>query len=441
MSRHTPHALHALIIVAALCAFVSTPVFAQQAIGGSTIDFTGYTGSGFSPSAGAGQIDSNTWSVAGASDGSIAFGGTGTTGDHARGSSAGGVTTGGFYAFDTGGGDIAFGWQAGGSDFAGNLAGGSAGTEGRFVLKLVNNSGSTISALQINWNVKCLNNGDNNRSNAVVFEHSSNNVTYTAAPAGDFASPGTLDALGWQTSARSVTVSGLSIGDGTNYYLRWSTFDLSGAGSRDELAIDDIVVTAPVNLEFSTNNPANAQVSPDAQDQLMASILATPTGGSCTLDSLVLTHGGTGSSTLHIAAQGVTLYRDNGDGSFNALSDTVVGSPTQFSGSTCTLTIGDALSPISGAVRYFIVYDFANTAPNGVTLFATIAPQVTGATPVGSPVTRTVTFQIGASGGGVGGGDGSTSCAAGPGNDRTAPVMLLALLVGVALMRRTRAIA
>ena len=221
--------LVALLAISAVCPAVAN---AQHAIGSGTIDFTGYEGGGLNPSPGATQLDSDTWKVKGCSDGSTSFGDTQEgAGDFARGTSTGGVSTGGLYGFDTdGAGDDAFGWQPTGSDFAGNLAGGGAGTEGEFVLKLVNNTGNTITSLQVNFDVKCNNNGDNDRVNVIEFAWSPNDATYTTEAAGGFSSPATTDANGFVTTAKSVTITGISIADAANFFLRWKTYDSSGSG-------------------------------------------------------------------------------------------------------------------------------------------------------------------------------------------------------------------
>lgn len=67
-------------------------------------DFNLYGGAGFaSPPASPQQLDSGAFLVRGLSDGDVDFGETRTTGDFARGASAGGASTGGVYAFDVGG--------------------------------------------------------------------------------------------------------------------------------------------------------------------------------------------------------------------------------------------------------------------------------------------------------------------------------------------------
>mgnify|MGYP001120387188 CR=1 FL=1 len=65
-----------------------------------------FDGSGFSPSPVTGQLNSQAWETTGMSDGNSNFGDTETSGDFARGSSTGGETSGGFYAFETSSNDF-----------------------------------------------------------------------------------------------------------------------------------------------------------------------------------------------------------------------------------------------------------------------------------------------------------------------------------------------
>ena len=48
----------------------------------------------------------------------------------------------------------------------------------------------------------------------------------------------------WEATRSSTTLTNLAIADGASYYLKWKSDDLSGSGSRDELGLDDIHVTA-----------------------------------------------------------------------------------------------------------------------------------------------------------------------------------------------------
>ena len=197
-----------------------------------------FAGTGFQPNPAVGQLDSDSWASTGWSAGNLPFGGTQVTPntDYARGSSAGGVTTGGFYAFDVGGGNTALGLQPGqiaGRDFA----------PGTLTLRLQNNTGATIDSLEIAYVIYVRN--DTRRANSFNFSYSADDSTYTSVAALDYVSPLTADATpSWVANNRSTTISGLTLGDGGFFYLRWSGADAGGNGNvRDEFALDDISVT------------------------------------------------------------------------------------------------------------------------------------------------------------------------------------------------------
>jgi hypothetical protein len=75
-------------------------------------------------------------------------------------------------------------------------------------------------------------------------------MNYEPLSALDLVSPEAADGSPtWESHARSTadtqtTITGLSISTGGYLYLRWSGDDVSGSGSRDEFALDDVVVTA-----------------------------------------------------------------------------------------------------------------------------------------------------------------------------------------------------
>jgi hypothetical protein len=198
-----------------------------------------FTASGFSPTPSGGQLDSDAWAVTGLSEGALAFGGTNTVGDFARSTSTGGVTTGGIYAFETAAGDYCLGVQPGGADF----------TPGSFTLRIQNTGSTAITELSIAYEIKVYNN--EGRASAFNFEHSTDDIdiNYTPVSALDYTSPVAADALpAWQTVNRSITLTGLNIAPGGYYYLRWTSDDAGGSGSRDELGLDDISVSAVFSL-------------------------------------------------------------------------------------------------------------------------------------------------------------------------------------------------
>ena len=218
-----------------------------------TINFTGFTGTGFAPSPAAGQLDSDDWIANGFSDGSMIFGDTKTTGDWARGASSGGVITGGIYSFDVGSGNVALGVQPGSSDW----------TPGSFILHIQNNTGDIIGILDISYSIFVRN--DQGWGSSFNFSHSADNIVYTAETDLDYTSPAALDALGWTEVTRNITITGVNINPLDVYYLRWSGDDVSGTGSRDEFGLDNVSVTATLGW-IDINPPVFNLNTPSADD-------------------------------------------------------------------------------------------------------------------------------------------------------------------------------
>jgi len=206
-------------------------------IGVSTqLDFNDYLGTGIVPTPSAGQLNSNTWEIIGFSDGDNLFGASGSSGDYTRGTSAGGVSTGGLYSFDNGTG-ASMGIQPGGSDF----------TPGSITLRIENSTGQVINDLELAYEIWAFN--DQARASFLNLEHSSDNITYTAEGAQDFTTPEVADASPvWVSESRTITLTGVDIAIGDFYYVRWSSDDVSGSGSRDELALDNVSITGTSNV-------------------------------------------------------------------------------------------------------------------------------------------------------------------------------------------------
>lgn len=223
-----------------------------------TIDFSktvsgvsngAFTGAGFQSTPTAGQLNSNAWAVTGWSDGTLAFAGTRTSGDYARGTAAAAVTTGGFYAYTATPQSVSnpcLMIQPGGSDFA----------PGTLTLRIQNNGTTNLTQLIVSYNIYVRN--DQGRSTSLNFSHSSDNSTYTSVGGLDYTSPTTAAgswALVGSSPSRTTTITGLNIAPTEYYFIRWSSADVGGGGSRDELGLDDIIATATfVSSSSSSSN-------------------------------------------------------------------------------------------------------------------------------------------------------------------------------------------
>ncbi len=213
-----------------------------------------YAGTGFTQNPNSGQLNSSAWATTGMSDGFSLFDGTNTTGDFARGLNTGGVTTAGFYSFNVGSGNRTLGVQPT-SEF----------NPGTIALKSQNQTGQTVTSITFQYTIYVLNN--DNRSNSFNSSYSYNNSSYTNITALDFASTATSDNNGWTATQKNITLTGLSIPPGSNFYFRWRSEDISGSGSRDEFGLDDIrVIFNPVVNSSTSNIVENGFDEPDNID-------------------------------------------------------------------------------------------------------------------------------------------------------------------------------
>lgn len=199
-----------------------------------------FNASGLSASPGNGQLNSNAWSFLGFSDGDTDFGETHNSGDFSRGTSSGGISTGGLYAFQLSSGNTVLGIQAGGSDF----------TPGEILLKLLNSTTEEVVGVELSYDLFVYN--DQNRASSVNFYYSSDGNNYTLVSAAEYISTASSDAIPeWDSLHFSIPISGLSIQDANHLFLKWEFDDAGGSGSRDEIALDNIRVKFVVNEEVN----------------------------------------------------------------------------------------------------------------------------------------------------------------------------------------------
>jgi MYXO-CTERM domain-containing protein len=248
----------------------SSDASAQVSIAGdvTTESFAGFTGGGFAPTPAAGQLDSDAWRSTGMSEGACAFGATCTGGDFARGSSVGDVTGGGFYAFDTSAGNPGLGFQASSNDM----------DPGTIVLRLVNNTGATISAASFEYTFLYFN--DQGSSQSLDFAFSTDDATYSNVAALSDDTPATAGAAVWTSVRLRRTITGLDIPDGGSLFFRWSTAT-TGSGTRDEVAIDDITVRLGCGNGVVEGTEACDDFNNAAGDGCTADCTATEAGWDC----------------------------------------------------------------------------------------------------------------------------------------------------------------
>ena len=209
--------------------------------GVSGVNAAAYAGVGYAQNPGSGALDSDAWALYGMSSGDVRFGDSATGGDYGRGFSTGGVSTGGTYAFDVDTGaavNIALGVQPGGSDF----------TPGYHLLKISNQTGDTVSAVDFTYELHIYN--DQNRSSLLEFHWGTDTLNLTHEALYDHTSIASAAAMPvWEKFLFSGQLTTLIL-PGEFLYLKWFTDDVGGSGSRDEIALDNITISFRSNLNL-----------------------------------------------------------------------------------------------------------------------------------------------------------------------------------------------
>jgi hypothetical protein len=179
-----------------------------------------------------GYLDANAWQITGFSDGDQLFGTEVTEGDFARGTSPGGVSTGGIYAFLVPDSGVALGVQATASDFA----------PGEIALR-VPVARASLTTIRISYTLWVWN--DQDRSTSITVRVSPDGENWVPLTTLDQSTPETADVSPeWSASTAEAIISANDVGiapDGM-VYLCWHAEDGSGSGGRDEFALDDISV-------------------------------------------------------------------------------------------------------------------------------------------------------------------------------------------------------
>ncbi len=281
---------YTLLLLACLPAALSAQLSIAATGTPYTTNFNSYTGAGFQPTPGTGQLSSNTWSLGVFSDAptTLPFGGTATTAgtDYNRGTLTAATSTGGVFARQIAAGNNAIWFQPTGADFFSNSF---------LAMRMQNNTGSALSALDIAYDIVYVN--DQARSSSFNFQWSTDNTNWTAVASVAFSTPCASTGTTIQTSSKTVSLTGLNIANGSYFYIRWaSADDATGgctSGSRDEFGLDNLVITAPA-VSSSSFNFASASATFNESAGTYTGTISLSQAANCSVD---VTLSGTSTAT------------------------------------------------------------------------------------------------------------------------------------------------
>jgi hypothetical protein len=114
------------------------------------------------------------------------------------------------------------------------------------MVEIHNQSGNTINELSINFDYEKYRSGS--RAFTMLFFHSSNGSTWTAASSGDQAyaadANNTTIYSSPLTTSKSVSLTGLNISANSNYYLRWDYVGSGGSTNAQAIGLDNFSISA-----------------------------------------------------------------------------------------------------------------------------------------------------------------------------------------------------
>lgn len=132
------------------------------------------------------------------------------------------------------------------------------------VLCITNNTGTTITSLNITFDYEKYRSGS--RQFDWTFFHGSTTSPSTSSTSGDQSYPADANNTTINnpptTTSKSVSLTGLSIADGTNYYLKWTFTGLGGSTNGQGIGIDNFSITSTgtVTCPSISTQPSNSSI-------------------------------------------------------------------------------------------------------------------------------------------------------------------------------------
>jgi len=262
----------------------------------------------------------------------------------------------------------------------GFLSSGSVTLPRSIIYAFTNNTGQTVTSLTISWTYEKYRSGSNpfawtffhgSNGAAVSTSNSSGDLAYTADASNSiiFNPPG--------STSKSLTITGLSIADGTTYFLRWAYSGSNGNTNGQGLAID--------NFSIALNR--SVCVTPSVQPTALqfSSSTTSTIGGSFTGSSP------SSDGYLVLASDNNLLATNPIDGSIYQVGDEIGDAVVVSTGSGTSFT---ATGLNASTTYYFFVYSYSNECSGGPKYNTSAPLSGNETTLVGTPACSTPTNLI-----------------------------------------------
>ena len=200
-----------------------------------------------------------------------------------------------------------------------------------------NATGSTITQLDGTFDIEKYRNGTNAQGFTINFYYSLDGSTWTAVASGNQTFPADANNSAVNpatTTSKTFSLTGLSITNGSNFYLRWSYLVTSGATASNAqgLAIDNVSVTATAgasstpDIVLSSTNPSVAagNITQGTSNNVIYQFNLAVSTTDAVLNGVTITTAGT------YAASDITNFKCwySADNVFNPASDVLLSTKT-----------------------------------------------------------------------------------------------------------------
>ncbi len=285
----------------------------------------------------------------------------------------------------------------------GFLTTGSFTSPRSIIFAFTNNTGSTVTSIDLSWNYEKFRSGS--RAFDWTFFHGSTSTASTAQTSGDqaYAADANNNVISNPptSTAKSFSITGLSITNGSTYYLRWTYTGNGGSSNAQGLGIDDLSITlvSPVpSIALSSPTIPTSNINGGTTNNIIGAVQLDVTTANATLNAVTFTTSGT-YTAADITSTGFKFWLSSSATDISGA--TRIGSDVAAAGNGSNISISGFTSTITSGTTRFIVLtaDLAASPTDGATIgisstshtnIGFVSGTKTGTNPVAAGTIRTI---------------------------------------------------
>ncbi len=226
----------------------------------------------------------------------------------------------------------------------GFLTAGSFSSPRSIMLKIDNNTGSIISKLSISFDYEKYRSGS--RAITLAFFHGIDGSTWAAENLGDLSSAAdannTVISNPPVATSKSLDLTGLSIANGSSYYIRWAFTGTGGSTNGQGWGLDNFSVTATVCPSISATFTGATTICAGASTNLSVAVTGGVSPYTLTLDN----SGGTATTATPVSKSVLPIATT----AYTATVTDANGCPATVTGNTQTVTVNTPSTSATGTL-------------------------------------------------------------------------------------------